>query len=229
MNHFFAGFEKRSFNSRALKAIGLSGLAAGGVVVGSHLLGRATSSTLQRLAKKDADSDIEKVISHYKKKYKNMPEVLTKDEYPSPHYEGGAHVVRSNKDAGTLSHELAHATGPLSLSSGEGSRLGSIYSSLAHKDPEKDVIALYSIPIAALVKNKSIQTAVLATPFLVAAPNIIEEGQAAFRGIKNIKESLGNEAALKALPSALVGFGSYIAAPAITTLGAYAATKAVGL
>ncbi|MCJ7521639.1 MAG: hypothetical protein MUP21_05440 [Dehalococcoidia bacterium] len=251
MSPFLVGFTKKAKKEEKREPLGLwgrSGLALAGVV-GGNILGAlgavgAVGAMKQlekldsRLSPADAESFMKNVSRDKGLTTSYRPNLLASGAFMPLE---NAIQTELSPTAGTLAHELGHATsmrgfaggdqvleGPLRryLSGGlsnpaERKRSRSALLKLAPMFAGRNLMAPAQLGL--LLSNSETGDKIAPyVPFALHAPNLIEEGGASLRALGTLaKHRGGAKAALKAAPSLAAAFGSYLAAP----LGMTLATK----
>lgn len=164
---------------------------------------------------------------------KKLRDKGTMGQQAGPHFLGSHHTKRIfDRDrgyayvgdvprVGITAHELGHAKDPGKILKYNRDHL---------QATSKGLMAL-SIPTsigAAFSENKNVRRAGIATPWIAAAPLLLEEGRANVEGWKSLnKLNLDKKTLRGARGDLLKSYGAYMALPAIASIGAYATGKYV--
>ena len=244
-NYFFNGFEKKARDNRDRRQRMSDAMVAGGTgMIGGQLVskgvGTGSRTLMARTLRGASDADINKLTQQYQREG-HLPKNLDISKLPgsdlqkgmspnekmrttmraNPHYNPIGSTVQSMNSLGVHGHELGHASNTVR------SRTSKAIS--AASGPSKQLGNLAATPAGLLgvlgSDNETVRNLSVAAPLAMAAPNLIEEGSASYRSLKNISKAFNKKRALKELPSLLGALGTYSAKPIGQATGLYAAKK----
>ena len=246
MSPFLVGFMKRAKKEKErgpLNIWGRSANALGTIATGSlfeYLGAVGAVGAMKQLEKLDSRLSPEEAESFMKNVSRDKG--LSTTLQTSPHTGGefsmftNAITTPPNPTAGTLAHELGHATSMRGFVGGNSpleSLQGKGWAELAPAEKKRVRSAMlklgplfagrrFMVPAQAgllLANSETGDKIAPYVPFALHAPNLIEEGGASLRALGTLaKHRGGAKAALRAAPGLAAAFGSYAAAPLAMTL-----------